>query len=245
MADTTRKIVIPNDQLPAVNADFNSYFLRYRIVSEDRNLTSEWSSIYEVPSNRQYVATGDGSIVYSTETKQISASWPLQSGISEYDVWIRWEAPFNPSVILPNPNIFAISNAVLNSETGFITYTTDERLGYGPSHSYNVGDIVSIYNCDVSEFNLTDYVIIEVPNRTSFVIKNKSYIGQSYTFTGTAGDVRKENWVYTGRVNGNVVNFYQKFGTDTRFSTRVYIPHYPISHNDDYLIFAYLAKVTA
>jgi hypothetical protein len=243
MADTTRKILVPNDQLPPVNADFNSYFLRYRIVSEDRNLSSEWSAIYEIPSNRQYVATGDGSIIYSTETKQISASWPLEDGISEYDVWYKWKPPYTPQVLVPNPNILAVSNAVLDSQTGLITYTTNTRLGYGPSHPYNVGDIVSIDQCGTSQFNLTDYVIVEVPDRTTFVIKNKNYIGQTYTFT-TAGEVRKEFWEYFGRISGNVVNFYQKVGIDTRFSVRVYIPHYPINHDDDYLIFAYLDKVT-
>lgn len=39
---------------PVVLPDANlGYFVRYRIVSEDRNSTSHWSPIYMVPNNGQ------------------------------------------------------------------------------------------------------------------------------------------------------------------------------------------------
>jgi hypothetical protein len=241
MADTTRKLSIPSANLPPVNQDFDSYFLRYRIVSEDRNLFSEWSPIYQVSSNKDYAASGDGSIVYSPETKQLTASWPLESNISDYDVWYKWSS-FTPAVLPTNTR--EISAASLNTITGKILYTTNTYGGYGPSHTYNVGDIVTIYACGNNTFNLRDYIIEEVPNRTSFVITNKSYIGIPPTSFTTPGLVYKEAWNYVGRVSGNSVDFYQKFPSDVRFSIRVYIPHYPISHNNDYLTFAYLDKTT-
>lgn len=240
MADTTRKILISKDNLPPVNEDFNSYFLRYRIVSEDQNLTSEWSSIYQIETNKIYDAGGEGSIIYSPETKQLTASWPLESNISEYDVWYKWSA-FSPAFLPTNTR--EISGATLNGTTGQILYTTSTYGGYGPTHTYNVGDIVTIYACGPNEFNLRDYIIEQVPNRTSFIITNKDYIGQSYTFA-TSGLVYKESWNYAGRINGNSIDFYQKFPSDVNFSVRVYVPHYPISHNNDYLIFAYLDKTT-
>ncbi|NCU53008.1 MAG: hypothetical protein EBX74_01700 [Candidatus Fonsibacter lacus] len=241
MADTTRRIVVPKERLPSVNSQFNSYFLRYRIVSEDKNLFSEWSSIHEIPTSKIYSANGQGSILYNTETQQITASWPLQNEISEYDVWYKWSA-FSPAFLPTNTR--TISNAVLNSTTGKITYTTSTYPGYGgPTHTYNVGDIVTVNGCGTSQFNLRDYIIEEVPNRTSFVISNKSYIGQSYAFT-TSGYVYQEVWEYAGRIAGNTINFYQKLPADVSFSIRVYTPHYPISHNNNYLIFAYLDKTT-
>lgn len=241
MADTARKIVVPKEQLPPVNAEFNAYFLRYRIVSEDKNLSSEWSAIHEVSTDKIYSASGQGNISYSPETQQITASWPLQEGIADYDVWYKWSA-ISPAVLPTNTR--AITAASLNNTTGEILYTTGSYGGSVATHLFNVGDIVTINGCVPTQYNLRDYVVTSVPNRTSFTIKNKAYIGQTIGSITSPGYAYLETWKYEGRIAGNTVNFYQNLPTDVRFSIRVYTPHYPISHNENYLIFAYLDKVT-
>jgi hypothetical protein len=49
-----QKAEIVQSELPSpvvLPGDGNGYFVRYRIVSEDRNSTSHWSPIYIVPEN--------------------------------------------------------------------------------------------------------------------------------------------------------------------------------------------------
>lgn len=44
----SKKVTIPIKDLPAATAD-NTYLVRYRIVSDDRNRISQWSPIYTIP----------------------------------------------------------------------------------------------------------------------------------------------------------------------------------------------------
>lgn len=46
-----KKIIIPLAKLPASTTVPNSFVLRFRIVSEDKNRTSHWSPIYVVAKN--------------------------------------------------------------------------------------------------------------------------------------------------------------------------------------------------
>lgn len=319
MTDTSRKLIIPKDKLPSVNSNFNSYFLRYRVVSEDKNLFSEWSPIHEIPTNRIYSSGGSGNVDYSPSTKQITVTWPLQSNIFEYDVWYKWEDITPQFVNYQYRN--SISNAILNSLNGQIKYTTSfitkntytinsisadgtfvtysttsstaplvigdkitianaltagyngiftihsittnsikvvnntvgtssaatANLNTDDTHSYNVGDIITVKGCTPTGFNVKDFIIEQIPDRKNFIITNRNLINQNITFVKSnpsTEEVYKENWVYAGRVNGNTITFYQQFPTQTVFSVRVYVPHYPIIHDSNYLIFAYLDRIT-
>jgi hypothetical protein len=44
----SKKVTIPIKDLPAPTAD-NTYLVRYRIISDDRNRISQWSPIYTIP----------------------------------------------------------------------------------------------------------------------------------------------------------------------------------------------------
>lgn len=48
MAEKIQKIYIPRAALPPMNADTESYFYRYRVISEDRNQTSHWTPVQSV-----------------------------------------------------------------------------------------------------------------------------------------------------------------------------------------------------
>ena len=48
MAEVIQKASIPFSSIPA-KLDTEEYFLRYRIISEDQNLTSEWTPLIFLP----------------------------------------------------------------------------------------------------------------------------------------------------------------------------------------------------
>lgn len=54
-----RKVRIQRDDLPSV-APGGSYYVRFRIVSDDNNMKSHWSWVYEVvvPDGKQNVLDG-------------------------------------------------------------------------------------------------------------------------------------------------------------------------------------------
>jgi hypothetical protein len=54
MADSrVKKVVIPKSKLPAYSGENQSYIVRYRIVSEDKNRNSHWSPQYKLPVSPQ------------------------------------------------------------------------------------------------------------------------------------------------------------------------------------------------
>lgn len=243
MSSTSNKIVIPSSRFPPVDQNFDAYFLRYRIVSEDKNSFSAWSPISEVPTyavaNNKYSATGDGKLSYIYNSKQISASWPLIQNVAEYDVWYKWTKPIGILSILPEWRV--ITYAEVNIINGDVTFTTEN------AHNFNVGEIVTTVTGSKGSlalpYNLEDYIILSITEKNKFTINVPMYKGQNIpSYTGS-GYAKPQNWIYKGRVSGNKLDFYQSLGDfeeEDYFSIRVYVPHNPISHNDDYLIFARL-----
>ena len=234
---TSNKIIIPSNALPAVNEKLDSYYVRYRITSEDKNSFSAWSPIMQVPTyaveNEDYDATGQGKLEYIINSKQVTASWPLTENISEYDVWFKWKLASEPAYI---PSWWReISSASKNSITQDYTYTTVIP------HEYSIGDIVTVSNIDVF-YNFEDELITSIPNANTFVVRRYGLSGSLPPYVGS-GYAKKQTWTYKGRISGNKVDFYQTlagFSSEQLFSIRVYVPHSPITHNTDYLIFARL-----
>jgi hypothetical protein len=236
---TSNKIIIPSSALPAVNEKLDSYYVRYRITSEDKNSFSAWSPIMQVPTyaveNEDYSATGQGQIEYITNSKQVTASWPLTQNVFEYDVWFKWQLSSQPSYI---PSWWKeLSQVSLNPINGDVTYTTVNP------HGYALRDIVTISNTDVVYYNLEDELITSIPTPNTFVINVPGYIGYTTPPYIGSGYAKQQTWTYKGRISGNKVDFYQSlngFSSEQLFSIRVYVPHSPITHNTDYLIFARL-----
>lgn len=82
--------------LPAINAESGTYFVRYRIVSENQNNFSYWSPIYEVDPEFTYLS---GNFTHSVVSDQVSIIWDPASiikdsqnigEIREYDIWLNW-----------------------------------------------------------------------------------------------------------------------------------------------------------
>ena len=104
MADSKiRKVTIPRDSLPPINADKNHYVVRFRIVSEDLNRMSHWSPQYLIsPTPIDLSATEDKNIVLTDNGLIVTAQWnvsasalsefqknPNQS-VNNYDIYVAW-----------------------------------------------------------------------------------------------------------------------------------------------------------
>ena len=87
MADVgIKQIRIPKNELPPVDSD-NSYTLRYRIISEDKNRASHYSPMTNVSSN--IIETVSGTLVkngtYST------AIWDDATNNPKYDIFVKFD----------------------------------------------------------------------------------------------------------------------------------------------------------
>jgi len=97
MADSRiKKVVIENADLPPVDSN-GEYFLRYRIISEDRNRTSHWSPVYNVDAN--YELEPIGPLLVEKNASHVLLIWNpanikkdgnLIRKAKEYDIWLRW-----------------------------------------------------------------------------------------------------------------------------------------------------------
>lgn len=103
----SKKLIIPRDQLPAINAFTRQYDVRFRITTEDRNRFSYWSPIFSIRTGIFYeVGTLDlrGKIALEKiGSSYVGITWDSVTAyklvgdvleeigeLQEYDVWIRW-----------------------------------------------------------------------------------------------------------------------------------------------------------
>jgi hypothetical protein len=96
MAEVIKKAKISKDNLPAINSLTETYGIRYRVISEDKNRSSSWSPVFEVEPNYTYVP---GKINISSSGGIVSVAWDLVSikigtvtikQEDQYDVWVKW-----------------------------------------------------------------------------------------------------------------------------------------------------------
>lgn len=85
-----KKVIIPKSKLPAYSGENQSYIIRYRVVSEDKNRTSHWSPQYRLPVVSQ--TTVQHAITVDPVTKFMAIAWePLTNYTGNYDVYIKWD----------------------------------------------------------------------------------------------------------------------------------------------------------
>lgn len=82
----TKKVIIPKSMLKEIDGESNSYLVRYRIVSEDRNRSSHWSPIFYIQfppfSITRGYAERNGDIV--------SLSWEDPTDRPQYDIFVKY-----------------------------------------------------------------------------------------------------------------------------------------------------------
>lgn len=87
VSQTIRKATVYAKDLPLVGPS-NSYLVRYRIISEDRNLASTWSVPVEVIGNPITIVNGD--IDISLSKASASITWDDENNRPQYDVFVRF-----------------------------------------------------------------------------------------------------------------------------------------------------------
>lgn len=88
MADAgIKKVIIKKALLPALDHDKVGYIFRYRIVSEDKNRTSQWSPINLVLDNS--ITSVAGAVQVSASI--ISAAWGDELNRPKYDVFVGFD----------------------------------------------------------------------------------------------------------------------------------------------------------
>ena len=88
MADAgIKKIIIKKSSLPPLDHDNVGYVFRYRIVSEDKNRTSQWSPINLVLDDSITAVTG----AVQVSTSVISAVWGDELNRPKYDVFVGFD----------------------------------------------------------------------------------------------------------------------------------------------------------
>jgi len=88
------KIVIPKSELPPLNGDTQSYFVRFRITTEDRNNSSYWSPIFQLSASVGYTPT---SLTVNHNSGIVTAAWLPVADVNNYDIWIAWDDGTNPA----------------------------------------------------------------------------------------------------------------------------------------------------
>lgn len=89
MADRgIKKVVVKNSQLPPINADTETYVVRYRIISEDRNRVSHWSPQYFISPTAIDTTEDEGISVVQTGGF-LTVTW-TDSTYDRYDVFVAW-----------------------------------------------------------------------------------------------------------------------------------------------------------
>ena len=88
MADAgIKKVIIKKTSLPALDSNKVGYVFKYRIVSEDKNRTSQWSPINVVLDDSIIAVAG----AVQVSTSVISAVWGDELNRPKYDVFVGFD----------------------------------------------------------------------------------------------------------------------------------------------------------
>ena len=91
------KLVIPRENFPDVDIFTNTIRFRFRIITDDRNVSSYWSPIYSLDPELDYIPTGN--VVIEKHNAYNTVVWnPViieKNGnqireLEYYDLWVRW-----------------------------------------------------------------------------------------------------------------------------------------------------------
>ena len=84
MSDGVKKAILRRSSLPAVGLQ-NEHYLRYRVVSDDRNRTSHWSPIYVLESSP--LESVEGAVSISDNI--VICVWGDEFLRPKYDVFVK------------------------------------------------------------------------------------------------------------------------------------------------------------
>lgn len=100
-----KKIIIKHTDLPEQNRYKQGHTLRYRVVSEDKNRSSAWSSLilikpeYTFVSNQSSLLKSGTTVVATWDpvkiNKIVGDTTNLIGSETDYDIWVKWDKSDN------------------------------------------------------------------------------------------------------------------------------------------------------
>ena len=200
--EIVKKITIPRSEIESLSSD-GYYFLRYRIVSEDKTRLSHWSQIYGVDGGNLQNASNIISLLQ--EANGISIAWGVLNtlGVNNYDVYVRYD---DSSTSAWNGG----TNLTATELTGFVatlaTGTNAVTLTTGTTANVKVGQSVT-KTSGSGAFNASGVHVIAITGATTFTVGNIDGTALNHATSGST----------TFKVNGNSFNFYKSTVNNTLF----------------------------
>jgi hypothetical protein len=154
------KVTITKDKLPPINGESESYFTRFRIISDDRNNKSYWSPIYQIPVAYcpPYTHSATGTVGTITGTGPWTARLTGLNNTSDLPVGSKICAT-DGTGSLGTGGVYLISSILSNSSIEFtatggttpIAGTIANLKTVGPATVNNNSGIVSVVWAPVAE----------------------------------------------------------------------------------------------
>lgn len=133
-----KKAKIKQENLPTINVNQEGYTLKYRIVSDDKNRTSQWSPVVTLQPDYTYVsgtssfnkAGSVGTLVWDSVSIQKDGNEIRKA--HEFDIWLQWDRSDNGdwlykqridggSISFPIPSTYTIGGVVQGSAPNRLT----------------------------------------------------------------------------------------------------------------------------
>ena len=99
MAQSSKKVIVPKSLLQEIDWESGQYLIRYRIVSENKNLRSHWSPVYSIDADVFDPVVGSYTTSVGDDGKNnLNIVWDDESGRPYYDVFVAYavgEPPAN------------------------------------------------------------------------------------------------------------------------------------------------------
>lgn len=134
-----QKAVIPLKSISALSAfpdGTYGHYVRYRIISEDRNRFSHWSPIYAVRTSDVEPVDGVVELNSTPNGTVVNMVWGDKLHKTAYDVFVNWD--------------YAITSAVRTNGT---TVLTTEN-----PHKFVIGDSIRVLNIDPAIVSPNTYI---------------------------------------------------------------------------------------
>lgn len=194
-----QKIIVPYNNLPYSTSD-GSYHVRYRVITESKDIFSSWSPRYKVPALAVSDIVGenyDPNTVISSDGDTVRISWTVPENIllDTFDVFVKWssqndlpsELEWNSSswTYITTTQANSASLAIpfptkVSSITG-VTYTsTTATYTTSAPHGLQVGEWVTISGLSPYGYNGTFQVTnidgqnFRVANTTNTALTDES-----------------------------------------------------------------------
>lgn len=191
-----KKVILPLNLFLETDIQDRNTKLRFRIISEDRNSISPWTSIFSIDPQFIYVKGKGGTlgtILVQKNGSVVNISWDAVSvnkyindslvflqELPEYDIWIKWagNGDVHPSDWIYKERI-ASTSLNINIPTSYIDSTGTVRPApkYMYIEIYRIGRPISRFE-DIDDFN-QDLVSVDIINDTIFFEEGQEYATSS------------------------------------------------------------------